>query len=73
MDDTDRRILAFEKQWWRYEGARVEAIREEFDLSPTQYAQRLWRLLGDPAAELTEPVLVARLRRRVAAKSRRVA
>ena len=35
----ERAVLAFERQWWRYAGAKEAAIREEFGLSPTRYYQ----------------------------------
>lgn len=59
----ERAVLAFERQWWRHAGAKEQAIRERFDLSPTRYYQVLNALLDSPAALAAEPVLVARLRR----------
>ncbi len=35
----DREILAFERQWWKYAGAKEQAIRELFDMSATRYYQ----------------------------------
>ena len=32
----DRDILAFERQWWQYAGAKEQAIKDRFDLSPTR-------------------------------------
>lgn len=68
---TDLQILQFEKQWWRYEGAKQQAIRDRFGLSPTHYYQRLNALLDDPAALAAEPVVVRRLQRQ--RQSRRAA
>jgi hypothetical protein len=31
--------LEFERQWWRYAGAKEQAIRELFDMSATRYYQ----------------------------------
>jgi hypothetical protein len=59
----DRELLDFEKQWWRRPGAKEQAIRERFDLSPTNYYQLLNALLDRPAALAYDPVLVNRLRR----------
>ena len=32
-------ILAFERQWWKYAGAKEEAIKELFAMSATRYYQ----------------------------------
>ena len=37
LSDRDREILEFERQWWRYAGAKEQAIRELFDMSATRY------------------------------------
>lgn len=67
----DLAILAFERRWWRFAGAKEEAIRRELGLSPTAYYQLLSRLLDDPLALQAEPVLVERLRRLRATRDRR--
>ncbi len=67
----DLAILAFERRWWRFAGAKEEAIRRELGLSPTAYYQLLNRLLDDPSALQVEPVLVDRLRRLRATRDRR--
>jgi hypothetical protein len=59
----DRDILAFERQWWKYAGAKEQAIREIFDLSPTRYYQVLNAVIDNPAALAEDPLLVRRLRR----------
>ncbi|MGQ0574077.1 MAG: DUF3263 domain-containing protein [Pseudonocardia sp.] len=56
-------ILAFERQWWKYAGAKEQAVRELFDLSATRYYQVLNAILEKPAAMATDPLLVKRLRR----------
>jgi len=63
LSDRDRAVLKFEKQSWRFEGAKQEAIREQLELSPTRYYQLLNGLLDDPEALQAEPVVVRRLRR----------
>lgn len=63
LDAREREILAFERRWWRQAGAKEQAIRDTFGLSPTRYYQLLNRLLDRPEALAYEPVLVARLRR----------
>jgi hypothetical protein len=67
----DLAILAFERRWWRFAGAKEEAIRRELGLSPTAYYQLLDRLLDDPSALRAEPVLIDRLRRLRATRDRR--
>lgn len=63
LSERDREILAFERRWWRYAGAKESAIRDELGLSATRYYQILNRLLDTPAALETEPAVVTRLRR----------
>ncbi|AYF77248.1 DUF3263 domain-containing protein [Nocardia yunnanensis] len=56
-------ILDFERKWWKYAGAKEEAIRELFDLSPTRYYQVLNTVVDKPEALAADPMLVKRLRR----------
>jgi hypothetical protein len=63
LSDRDREILAFERQWWKYAGAKEEAVRELFDLTATRYYQVLNALIDSPAALEHDPMLVKRLRR----------
>jgi hypothetical protein len=70
LSDRDRQILAFERQWWRYAGAKEQAIRDLFDMSATRYYQVLNALLDRPEALRHDPMLVKRLRRMRAARQR---
>ncbi len=63
LSDRDREILAFERRWWKYAGAKEEAARELFDLTATRYYQVLNALIDSPAALEHDPMLVKRLRR----------
>src|SRR5664280_852855 len=63
LSDRERDILAFERQWWKYAGAKEQAIRELFDMSGTRYYQVLNALLDRPEALVADPMLVKRLRR----------
>jgi hypothetical protein len=63
LSRRDAEILAFERQWWKYAGAKEQAVRELFDLSPTRYYQLLNALIDSPAALAHDPMLVKRLRR----------
>ncbi|MEV5836247.1 DUF3263 domain-containing protein [Nocardia sp. NPDC052112] len=56
-------ILAFERQWWKYAGAKEEAIRELFGMSPTRYYQVLNAMVDRSEALAADPMLVKRLRR----------
>ena len=70
MSDRDRRILEFERQWWKYAGAKEQAIRDLFEMSSTRYYQILNGLIDTPAALVFDPMLVKRLRRMRAARQR---
>lgn len=63
LSRREHEILAFERQWWKYAGAKEEAIRELFALSPTRYYQVLNTLIDRPEALAADPMLVKRLRR----------
>lgn len=63
-------MLAFEQQWWKFAGAKDQAIRESFDMSSTRYYQVLNTLIDRPEALEREPMLVGRLRRTRAARRR---
>jgi len=63
LTDREREILAFERQWWKYAGAKETAIRDLFDLSATRYYQTLNALIDRPEALVHDPMLVKRLRR----------
>ena len=63
LTDRDREILAFERQWWKYAGAKEQAIRELFDMSATRYYQVLNALIDRQEALAHDPMLVKRLRR----------
>ena len=70
LSERDQEILGFERQWWKYAGAKEQAIRELFDMSATRYYQVLNALIDDPAALAHDPMLVKRLRRMRASRQR---
>ena len=70
LSARDREILAFERQWWKYAGAKEQAIRELFDMSSTRYYQVLNALIDGPDALVVDPMLVKRLRRMRASRQR---
>ena len=63
LSDRDREVLAFERQWWKYAGAKEQAVKELFDMSATRYYQVLNALIDNPAALEADPMLIKRLRR----------
>ena len=66
----EREILAFERQWWKYAGAKEQAVRDLFDMSATRYYQVLNALIDRPDALVHDPMLVKRLRRLRSARQR---
>jgi hypothetical protein len=63
LSQRDRELLRFERQWWKYAGAKEQAIREQFDMSATRYYQLLNALIDTTDALAFDPLLVKRLRR----------
>jgi hypothetical protein len=63
LSERDRLLLEFERQWWKYAGAKENAIRELFDMSATRYYQVLNALIDTEEALNFDPMLVKRLRR----------
>ena len=70
LSDRDRDILEFERHWWKYAGAKEQAVREKFDMSSTRYYQVLNALIDRPEALEADPLLVRRLRRLRASRQR---
>ena len=63
LTELELRILDFERQWWRYAGAKESSIKELFELTPPAYYQLLNNLIDREAALMSQPMLVKRLRR----------
>ncbi|MBE3074336.1 MAG: DUF3263 domain-containing protein [Actinobacteria bacterium] len=70
LSDRDREIIAFERQWWKYAGAKEQAISELFDMSATRYYQVLNALIDNPVALEADPMLIKRLHRLRATRQR---
>jgi hypothetical protein len=70
LTQRDQDILSFERQWWKFAGAKEQAIRAQFDMSATRYYQVLNSLLDSEAALAFDPLLVKRLRRLRATRQR---
>ena len=73
LSDLEVRMLDFERQWWKYAGAKDAAIKELFDLSTRSYYELLNNLIDREDALAASPLLVKRLRRlrqaRISARS----
>lgn len=63
LTDRDRAMLEFERQWWKYAGAKESAIKELFDLTPPRYYQLLNDIIDRDSALEFDAMLVKRLRR----------
>ncbi len=70
LSERDERILAFERQWWKFAGTKEDAVREHFDMSATEYYQVLNALIDSQAALAHDPMLVKRLRRMRSSRQR---
>jgi len=66
LSSRDAEILAFERQWWKFPGAKEQAIRDKFQMSATRYYQVLNALIDKPEALAGDPLLVKRQRNRSA-------
>lgn len=64
LTDRQQRMLAFERQWWKRDDAR---IAELFGCAMAEYRWELAELLALPAAMAHDPLLVRRLRREASA------
>ena len=70
LSARDADILTFERQWWKFAGAKEQAIRDRFQMSATRYYQVLNALIDKPEALAQDPLLVKRLRRLRATRQR---
>ncbi len=70
LSERDAAMLDFERQWWKFAGAKEQAVREKFDMSSTRYYQVLNALIDRPEALEHDPLLVRRLRRLRASRQR---
>ena len=63
LSQRDRAILDFEQSWWESATPRDQAVREQFQLTESEYAEVLNQLVASEAALVAEPLLIRRLRR----------
>ena len=75
LTDLETRILEFERNRWRFAGAKETAIKDLFDMTAPRYYQLLNDLIDRDDALEASPMLVKRLRRlreaRMAARTAR--
>lgn len=70
ITEQEKKMLDLERQWWKYAGAKDEAITETLQMSAVAYYQALNRLIDSEAALAHDPMLVKRLRRQRDARHR---
>ncbi len=70
LSEQERQIVEFERQWWRYAGAKEQAIKDLFGMTATSYYQVLNALIDNPSAMESDPLLIKRLRRLRSARQR---
>ena len=70
LSALDLAVLAFERLRWVHAGAREAAIAERFGVTAVRHAQRVNRVIDDPAALEHDAQLVRRLQRLRAARQR---
>ncbi|MDZ5078927.1 DUF3263 domain-containing protein [Nesterenkonia sp. HG001] len=70
LSEQQKQILAMERQWWKYAGAKDQAISDELQISAVAYYQLLNQLIDSEAALVHDPMLVKRLRRQREARQR---
>jgi hypothetical protein len=63
LTDLEMAILEFERNWWRYAGAKESSIKELFDMVAPKYYRLLNDLIDREDALAASPMLVKRLRR----------
>lgn len=71
MNDLEHQIMRFEDRWWRLAGSKDTAIGRELGITPTRYYQLLHQLAHRDDVHAAYPVLVNRLRRRMARRPAR--
>lgn len=63
LTELEQQVLAFERSWWKYAGAKETAIRQTFGHSSIRHYQILNALIDRPVALAYDPLLVRRLQR----------
>lgn len=63
LSERERAILDFEREWWRLDGSKETAIRDQLGLSATRYYELLQGLCDSAEARAYDPLVIHRLRR----------
>lgn len=63
LSERDHKILELERDWFRAQGSKEDAVRDRLGMSSTAYYQALNALIDNPEALKADPLLVKRLRR----------
>lgn len=63
LSERDLKILELERDWFRAQGSKEDAIRDRLGMGSTAYYQALNALIDNPEALKADPLLVKRLRR----------
>ena len=70
LNPREREILTFEREWWKYAGAKETALREHLAMTAETYYRSLNEIIDLPAALDHDPLLVRRLRRQRISRQR---
>lgn len=70
LTSRERRVLDFERTWWKLPGPKDRDIKEQLGFSSTLYYRVLREALDKPDALAYDPLTVRRLRRLRAGMSR---
>lgn len=63
LSSRERRVLDFERAWWKLPGPKDRDIREHLGFSATTYYQVLRDVVDRPCALEYDPLTVRRVRR----------
>lgn len=73
LDERERRLLDFERDWTLHRGCKERAIKDRFGFSAARYYQLIARVVDRPEALAYDPLTVRRVRRRRDLAKRRAA
>ena len=59
LSAEEEKILALERQWWKYAGAKDQAIRDQLGMTSVAYYQTLNRLIDTEEALTHDPMPVS--------------
>jgi hypothetical protein len=68
LTEAEKKIIDFERIWWKFPGVKEDKIRAEFGISPTRYYQQRNALVRRPEALTYDPSTVRRIQRLLKAR-----